>query len=467
MCEISFSVKQILSVENGYYHKGPLAADGGPSQAIRIRDTFNLWGKRFAQDSAPITVLGASEAKFNLIVVCELYHRDGAHVPFNAGMIEVIRLAFPEEKIVFCGEESHVEQVRKQLDAAISFFIRWNTIAPIPRNTSYFGRLLFAIKAIRGLVKFAGQSSNSRLIFTSISPSTLVALKLMQCWMLKNMPVQVVSHGEIKEGVIGGRHRHPWRRFQEMRTALTLFGRSRIQYLLLEHGLKDRILQALPSLAENIEVLEHPLPPNESNQHPRKLSSPVKFGFLGVANEVKGFPAFSKLAADMSTEHPGKAEFHVIGRLPPDANSKPEMEFLTTKPTTERLSRDEYIERIKPLHFIIMPYHRDYYELSPSGTLLDAIAWQIPIIATRLPIFERSFKNYGDVGYLITNEKELLAIVESLVERLDAGRYARQVSNLHKARLARKPEALADVYREICDRGMRLNVSVNGRKRAH
>lgn len=389
-----------------------------------------------------------------MIAVCELYHQEGAHVPFNAGMIEVIRLAFPEEKIVFFGEAAHVEQVQKQAGAAISSSICWKTIVLPPREANYFGRLASAIKAIKRLANYLGQRSDNRLVFTSISPAILIALKLMGRLALKDMPVQVISHGEIKSGVIGKRHRHPWRRFKEMRTAVTLFGRSSIQYLVLEHGIRERILQTLPSLAGKIEVLEHPLPPNESNSHTTKTIRPVHFGFLGLANEMKGFSTFLHLAAEISRKHPGKAEFHAIGRLEPGGDSRREMEFLATKPGLDRLSRHEYIERVKRLHFIIMPYRLDYYELSPSGTLLDAIAWGIPIIANRLPIFERTFRTYGDVGYLFSNEKELDAIVEGLVEGMDESGYARQVSNLGEARLSRTPEKLAAVYREICSRGI-------------
>jgi glycosyltransferase involved in cell wall biosynthesis len=235
---------------------------------------------------------------------------------------------------------------------------------------------------------------------------------------------------------------------------MSLFGGTSIQYLVLEHGIRARILQTLPSLAGKIEVLEHPLPPNESNSHTRKTSRPIHFGFVGLANEMKGFSTFLHLAAEMTTKHPGEAEFHVIGRLEPGADSRREMEFLATKPGLERLSRHEYIERVKRLHFIIMPYRLDYYELSPSGTLLDAIAWEVPVIASKLPIFERTFGDYGNVGYLFGNEKDLHAIVEDLVEEMDESSYAHQVSNLRKARMSRTPEKLAAVYREICSRGI-------------
>ena len=132
------------------------------------------------------------------------------------------------------------------------------------------------------------------------------------------------------------------------------------------------------------------------------------------------------------------------------------MEFLATKPGLERLSRDDFIERVKRLHYIIMPYRLDYYETAPSGTLLDAIAWGIPIIATKLPIFERAFQTYGNIGYLFQDREELKKLLAKLVRAADHGAYASQLSNLSQARLARGPEKLAADYRDICARGARL-----------
>jgi hypothetical protein len=394
-----------------------------------------------------------------MFVVCDLHHQEGAHVPFNAGLLEIIRLAFPEEKIFFFAEQSHFEQVRRQVGTSISSSISWKTIASSPRKANYLPRLVSEIRILNNLVNSLGASANDRFVFTFLSASSLLALKLLERVTRKNLRIQVISHGEIKSGVIGKRHRHPWRRFKEMRTALALFSKSTIQYLVLEHGIKERILQSLPSLAGRIEVLEHPLPPCERNSSRNEISRPVQFGFLGLANEMKGFSTYLDLVAAMSKKHPGKAEFHVIGRLASGEGARPEMEFLATKPGLERLSREEFVERIKRLHFIIMPYRLDYYELSPSGTLLDAIAWRLPIIAAKLPIFENAFKNYGNIGYLFSTETELHAIVENLVKGGNHSHYGGQVANLHKAFASRAPERLAAAYREICNRGMRLPIN--------
>ena len=391
-----------------------------------------------------------------MIGVCEFLHREGAHVPFNAGVVELIRLAYPDDEIAFFGEHEHVEQVRKQVGPLIASSVAWKAIVLCSRQTNYFIRLVSDIKNLNYVLRQLPHNATGRLVFTAADSSLIIAMKFMKRLGFLNIRVQAFLHGNLKSGIIGRRHRHPLRRFQEMKTALTLFGGSSIKFLLLEEGIREQILKRLPSLAGNIEVLEHPLPPNEGREGRHRLSRPIRFGFLGWATEMKGFPAFVNLAAAISKKYPGQAEFHVIGRLASVASSKPEMEFLATKPGFERLSREDFTELIKQLHFIVMPYHLDYYELSPSGTLLDSIAWEIPIIATKLPIFKRVFETYGDVGYLFGDQKELMAVVANLVDEMDASRYNRQVSNLHGARESRTPAKLAFIYREICDRGIQL-----------
>jgi glycosyltransferase involved in cell wall biosynthesis len=391
-----------------------------------------------------------------MIIYAELYHQDGAHVPFNSGMLEIIRLAFPDDEIMFFAPQSHLEQVRSQVGPRVASSIGWKPIVPPAQNANYFSRLRSDIEMVNHLATSLGQETNSRLVLTSISSSSLLAVKLMQRLTRKKVRVQVISHGEIMSG-IGQRHRHPWRRFKEMRTALTLLKSSSIQYLVLEQSIRERLLQTLPSLGPNVEVLEHPIPANEGNSSVKQLATPVQFGFLGRANEVKGFPMFVELAAEMARSHPDKAQFHTVGRLESGSNSIPGLQALATPPAVERMSRNEYIDRLKRLHFIVMPYRIDYYELSPSGTLLDALAWGIPIIAAKIPIFARMFEAYGDIGYLFNNESELLRIVGNIIEERNDSRYAGQAANVHKARVSRSPATLARLYREICNRGSYLS----------
>jgi hypothetical protein len=209
-------------------------------------------------------------------------------------------------------------------------------------------------------------------------------------------------------------------------------------------------LKNVPSLSGKVETLDHPLPPNEAGSNSHDFNTPIRFGFLGLANEQKGFVVFLQLAKEMATKYQDQVEFHAIGRLPAEGNSTLELDALATKPGLRRMSRVDFIQSLKQLDFIIFPHHAGHYDLSPSGTLLDAIAWEKPLVARRLPIFENMLKNHGDIGYLFGNDMELKEVVEHIVQNFDKLHYHRQVLNLRKARASRTPEALAASYREIC-----------------
>jgi hypothetical protein len=82
--------------------------------------------------------------------------------------------------------------------------------------------------------------------------------------------------------------------------------------------------------------------------------------------------------------------------------------------------------------------------------LLDAMAWEKPVIARKIPIFEAMFRQHGDIGYLFRDDSELRAIAEEILQTPDKSRYGTQVLNLRSARKSRTPEALAEAYRQIC-----------------
>jgi hypothetical protein len=72
--------------------------------------------------------------------------------------------------------------------------------------------------------------------------------------------------------------------------------------------------------------------------------------------------------------------------------------------------------------------------LTASGVLLDAIAWEKPVIARKIPIFEAVFEWHGDIGYLFSDDADLRGLVEEILQAVDKSRYHRQVLNLQSAR---------------------------------
>ena len=236
-----------------------------------------------------------------------------------------------------------------------------------------------------------------------------------------------------------------------MKTALTLLGNKNIQYLVLEQSIRDTVLKNLPLLSGKIEALEHPISPNEGASQTVDLSEPIRFGFLGLADKPKGFPLFVELANHVTAKYGRRAEFHAIGRFPQNSVPVNGTEVLATKPEgTHRISRANFIRGVTPLHYVVLPHEAVTYTLTASGVLLDAIAWEKPVIARKIPIFEAIFEKHGDIGYLFSDDTELRNIVEQLLGPGDKSRYHRQVLNLRSLRKSRAPETLAASYREMC-----------------
>jgi glycosyltransferase involved in cell wall biosynthesis len=235
-----------------------------------------------------------------------------------------------------------------------------------------------------------------------------------------------------------------------MRTALTLLGNTNIQYFVLEQSIRDTVVKNLSLLSQKLEVIDHPVSPVEIEFEKIELNKPIRFGFLGLADKSKGFPLFVELANRVTEKYRGHAEFHVVGRYPCNGGQVEGISALATKPGITFMSRPDFLKAVSSLHFIVLPHQAASYTFAASGILLDAIALEKPVIASRIPIFEEMFKKHGDIGYLFDNTAELLDIVGRIVTATDKSRYSGQMLNLGNAKLARAPKALASSYLEIC-----------------
>ncbi|MGE0471029.1 MAG: glycosyltransferase [Nitrospira sp.] len=372
----------------------------------------------------------------------------GAHVPFNAGLLATIRASFPKEDLTFWGASTHIDQLKTQVGAAVASSMCWKEITPIPPGLRYGERFFRELGLIRRLLSQLPQGTISRLVLTSAFPSTVLAIKVARWFRSTSPAVQMVLHE--MSGVIGKRYRRPIRRSQDMKTALTLLGNNGIQYLVLEEHIRDKAVKSLPRLAGRIEAFEHPISPNEGASEVVELSEPIRFGFLGTALKSKGYPLFVEVANAVTAKYGRRAEFHVIGRCPEESNGVKGTEALATRPAGSQLTRNDFIRGIAPLHFIVLPYEADAYILSASGVLLDAIAWQKPVIARKIPTFEAMFERHGDIGYLFDDNSGLTCIVEQILQATDVSRYRRQALTLRDVRKSRDPETLASAYRKLC-----------------
>jgi hypothetical protein len=174
---------------------------------------------------------------------------------------------------------------------------------------------------------------------------------------------------------------------------------------------------------------------------------------LGLATTKKGFRTFLNIACENAKIFNDRVEFHAIGALHNSLEKVhlPEMATLKTTPSNGLISRGEFVRQVSNLHFVCLFLEGRYYEFSPSGVLIDAVTWEKPIVASKVPVVEDLADRFGDIGYLCASATEIQSTIRGIVRDLDRSRYERQKAAMRLAKSSRSSEALASKYRGLCD----------------
>jgi hypothetical protein len=385
-----------------------------------------------------------------MIVVCEPGCWASEHVPVNAGILATIRAAYPSRTVSFFGEESHLNLIKELLGFEMAQSIRWNKVTLPPRYSAFKTRLASDLKLINHVL--SRTIDGGHLLLTAGGPSTVLAIKALLGLVHRGKKAQIILHGGIAS-LMGWRSRNPLVRAQDFKTALRVGGNRNIQYIVLEEPIRDELVRGLPFLTRCVEVLDHPIPVNEGFEDSVQFKPPFQFGFLGLATEQKGFMKFVEIASEVGKRYPGRAEFHAIGRIHSDLKEKdmPAVQALSTKPSEAALSRSDFAAAVSALHFVCLFFQGNHYELSPSGVLLDSVAWEKPVIGTESSLLKNLRERFGDIGYLCGNG-DLNVTVESIVRNGDPVRYRGQTRAVRKVKESRTPQALGRKYQELCER---------------
>ena len=387
-----------------------------------------------------------------MFIVCEPISLGMEHVPFNTALLKTIRLAFPEADVEFYAEDAHSNFVREQIGEQVATTIGWHHIVPPARHSGFFSRLSFDFKTIQHLLEKMVDHSGEDVLVVTGNSSILWALKYYTARLHRNKKVQVVLHGNFStlKRIPRREMLNPLYYVGCLKTALKLPGYQRLQHIVLEESVRNAVLECMPFLRKSLYVFDHPVPVDEGcdldDKSKMSLNTPIQFGYLGRATEKKGFSKYLDVASEITKQFPGQANFHFIGRVSEKFRKKniSKMAFLSELPGESRLSRSDFVDRLKSLHYICLFYDH-YYEYCASGVLMDSIAWEKPIIASRLMMFQDLEQKFGDIGYLCNNN-EIAEAIGGIILAKDFERYNGQIMNIRKIKMIRIPEALSSKY---------------------
>jgi hypothetical protein len=388
-----------------------------------------------------------------MILVFEMTWPGPIHAPGNSATIQTIALAYPREEVRVFADPSHIAELRK--DAALTGYanVTFRPIALYPHlfgktHIVSWGRFRREMATLWQGVATLPRDKRCLVMLISATPTAILAARWLARLGRGRIGVQVGLHGNLND-INGWRPRNPLTRAFDLRSALSARYPPMFSFLVLEEGIKLALADSIPAVADRVQVL--PLPINTTElpqQHDIDLVPPVRIGLVGQATRAKGIDLFLDVARDFKARHGHRVEFVLVGTATAGSDLSA-FGMLEDPVTIEALPRDQYLARLAKLHYVFLPLQAQYYKLSASGALIDAITWLKPVIATRLPIVEALFRRFGDIGALCDDAAAMRAALEVVVSALDPARYQRQVEALRVVRASRSPAALAADYRAM------------------
>ena len=364
-----------------------------------------------------------------------------AHVPFNHGYLQVLRHAFPDERIRFFGEPEHCALLAGMEPAGSP--IRFDAGPFLGRIGRARFRPWVALPRAWRMVRAAraiAEEARPRFValIGGVGPAVISAVRHL--WAGSRMPpLDLVLHSTLAE-VGGWRSRNPLQRHFDMHAELSRPMRGPVRFVTLESGIRDNLVAAFPVRARDAVLLEHPVPESEVWDARPDPSDPLNVGFIGNTTLAKGFGTFLEIARAV----PGP-RYHVLGRLidplPADAPR-----ILATPPAPRPLPRADLLERLRALDLVVLPLTRPFYDWTASGTLIDCLTNLVPVLTARTPVTEAIFRRHGPIGVMVEHVGDLAPTMAGI----DAGWLAAQLPlftrNLRAAREARLPGMLARTY---------------------
>jgi hypothetical protein len=392
-----------------------------------------------------------------MILIFEMVWPGTGHAVTNSATIQTIARGFPEQAVRVFAESAHLRELGsdpvllRQSNVSLhaipisSHFMFRPHIVSFRRGLREFWTLL---RGLRGVPA----KEPCLIVLISATPTAICAASLLARLMRRRIGVQVGLHGNLNDA-FGWRSRNPVARAIDLHGALTSRHGGRVRFLVLENAIRTALAAQIPAAAEVTDALPLPINQGEADQaQPATLTVPVRIGLVGQATEAKGTMPYLGLARDFRRTLPDAVSFHLVGH-PGAGLDIGAFDVLCDPKPYVRFSRPQFVEKLQRLHYVCLPLQPEYYGLSASGALVDAITWLKPIIATRVPIIVDLFARFGDIGVLCDNMEAMRVAITALVRDPDRARYDRQIANLRRVQASRTPAALASAYRGLIERG--------------
>lgn len=350
-----------------------------------------------------------------MIFFCEVNKTGLEHALVNRQMLTLLARIFPSSAIYARVSESHWAAISRNQHGGRVIRV----FEPVVRSEKgnkwrWIVKLLTECKLSFLILRHARREKARFVFFASSSPVGNLFISLMLKFLFRKCKVIVTLHGELQLlRQRGGKNVDSlYARFLRMAFTMKLPNR---RYLVLDKYIRNRLVAYKLMPADSMMAIRHPLT-YEGEARPPNVKPGIVFGHLGVAKLEKRSPLFFELAAKFQSEIvAGRVSFVVAGQLL-DEMLPFKNKWVEYSDTEELVSYDAYLNQCMKMQYAIFFYDNEGYELISSGTIMDAISFEIPIIALKNRYFTHLFDACEiPPGILCSDFAEFCDVVDKII----------------------------------------------------
>ena len=373
-----------------------------------------------------------------MIIVYEPVCTGFEHANFNALFISAIYNII-KDKILFISEHEHGLLVKERISLFSSDLLLSNIFFEDRDNKVYNSKIqkfFCAYGQYNKLLKRANSLDVKTIILTVTRKYELVIINQLA----KNCGIKILMlfHAHLN-AIIGS---NLYKSYIRKHTC------KNVGYIVLSNSIKEAIYMMIPSLALHNQVLSfrNALLLNKILFKKTVDQSKIKFGFIGIATRDKGITQVKNIVTHCQRPN---TEFHYCGLL---QNNKIKKEIekigVLIHGGEKPLSYPEYESAIQNLDYVILLLSSNYYKYRVSGTLWDAINNEKPIIALRTSYIDEVFNEFGDIGYMANDEKDICIIIREISEDFNQTEYNKKVEKIRFMKTKLTPEFIASEFKK-------------------
>lgn len=348
-----------------------------------------------------------SMGKTNKAYYIDSFCADGEHEVFNAASL--CMFAHVYDKISYYGG-SHSLKCMARIIREYPINSRCHTIYTLRKRHNT--KLRYVVSFLHNLRFLLFAPRHVTLIYNYTNPLFLKTANALN--KIFRRKILVTCHGEMDglRAKVRYSSREKWVRNFFLDEKLT--PDRNIHYLVLgESILRNLRPLLLPAFQSRFLSVDHPYIDSATEKYESVGKNKIRIGTIGIPAGKKGIDSVIRLATVNQKNNCYEFSLngyigHIGDRLETIRKAGIEM-----PDTSEFLSRAELAARIGRLDYALFLYPPEEYELTASGSILEAINYEKPVLSLRNDYFSYLFEKFGAFGVLFDSVDEMIAALSS------------------------------------------------------